>query len=232
MVVVITGASRGIGFSIANVFNTHGNTLLLTGQNEERLEQATASLRNSGKANIQFRAADLSSQEGCNAFIKFVEEQTPCIDMLVNNAGSFLPGSVHAEAVGTLEKMLEVNLLSAYRLSRAFVPLLKNSSNATLLNVSSIAALSAYENGGSYSISKHALRGMSANLRQELMPLGIKVCCLLPGATYTDSWMHSGLPEERFIPPNDLATLVHCIAHLSPQTCVEELVVRPIAGDI
>ena len=101
-----------------------------------------------------------------------------------------------------------------------------------IFNICSIASLQAYANGGSYSISKYALLGFSKNLREELKPHQIKVTAVLPGAAYTDSWIGSGVDEKRIMEANDVATMVYAAAQLSPQACVEEILLRPQLGDL
>jgi short-subunit dehydrogenase len=101
-----------------------------------------------------------------------------------------------------------------------------------IFNISSIAALQAYPNGGSYSISKYALTGFSKNLREELKPFSIKVTCIYPGAVYTDSWAGSGVKPERVLKSSDIAETIVQISKLSPQAVVEDLVIRPLLGDL
>jgi short-subunit dehydrogenase len=96
----------------------------------------------------------------------------------------------------------------------------------------STASLQGYPNGGSYCISKFGLLGLSKELREELKPFGIKVISMMPGATFTDSWAGSGLPEDRFISAEDLAELVFTTCTLKSSAVVEEIVIRPLAGDI
>jgi short-subunit dehydrogenase len=92
--------------------------------------------------------------------------------------------------------------------------------------------MKAYENGGSYSISKFALLGFSKTLREELKTYNIKVTSILPGATLTDSWSGTDLPESRFSKPEDIAELVYTITQLSKFSVVEDIVIRPQLGDI
>jgi NADP-dependent 3-hydroxy acid dehydrogenase YdfG len=154
------------------------------------------------------------------------------IDILVNNAGSFIPGSVHNEQEGALEQMITVNLYSAYNLTRMLLPRMMEHKKGHVFNMCSIASMKAYNNGGAYSISKFALLGFSKNLREEMKPHNIKVTAVLPGAAYTDSWASSGIDPQRIMESNDIAQLIYACAHLSPQACVEEILVRPQLGDV
>jgi short-subunit dehydrogenase len=92
--------------------------------------------------------------------------------------------------------------------------------------------MKAYENSGSYSISKFALLGFSKTLREELKTYNIKVTSILPGATLTDSWSGTDLPESRFSKPEDIAELIYIITQLSKFSVVEDIVIRPQLGDI
>lgn len=96
----------------------------------------------------------------------------------------------------------------------------------------SVASIKAYPNGGSYSISKFALLGFTKALREELKPYNIKVTALVTGATLTDSWKGTSLPPSRFMKPEDVAQSIWDIAHLSDNTVVEEILLRPMLGDI
>jgi short-subunit dehydrogenase len=152
--------------------------------------------------------------------------------VLINNAGQFLPGSVHDEAEGTLEQMIAVNLYSAYHLTRALLPGMMTRRSGHIFNICSVASLQAYPNGGAYSISKWALAGFSANLREELKTHGIKVTSVYPGAAYTDSWAGSGVAPARIMEAADVAEMVFAASRLSPQATVEEILLRPQLGDL
>jgi short-subunit dehydrogenase len=233
MNIIITGASRGLGKAIAEKFASHQHRLFLSSRNKDVLLETEKQIKNKyPSAQIKIYAADLSLKDEVVKFGDWIRQQQVSIDVLVNNAGSFTPGSVHNEPEGALENMIAVNLYSAYHLTREIIPLMMQRRNGHIFNMCSIASMQAYENGGAYSISKFALLGFTKNLRAEMMPYGIKVTAILPGATYTDSWAGSGVKEERIMEASDIAELVFASAHLSPQACVEEIVVRPQLGDL
>jgi short-subunit dehydrogenase len=231
MNIVITGASRGIGKAIAERFAVKGSTVILNAKNKAALEAFAGELKQRSNANVLYYPADLSVKSEAAAFGKWCLQQcTP--DILVNNAGTFLPGSIHDEEEGTLEKMIEVNLYSAYHLTRLLLPKMIERKSGHIFNMCSIASLQAYENGGSYSISKFALAGFSRNLREEMKAYNIKVTAVYPGAVYTDSWAGSGVDPERIMEAKDIAEMIYASAQLSPQACVEEIVIRPVKGDL
>ncbi len=235
MNIVITGASRGIGKRIAEVFaeDKKGHTILLCARNEKTLSAAATDLQSRfPRTNVWFKALDIGNKEGAKAFGFWVLEKISKIDVLINNAGTFVPGDISNEPDGALEKMLGVNLFSAYHLTRSLLPSMLEHKSGHIFTICSIAGLQAYPNGGAYSISKFALLGFTKNLRHELMPHGIKVTAIIPGAVYTDSWIGSGVPPERIVEADDIARLIYTAAHLSPQATVEEIVIRPQEGDL
>jgi short-subunit dehydrogenase len=199
MNIVITGASRGLGNAIAKIFAKNGNDLYLTALHEVRLYKATEELMTEfPDITIKAQPFDLSKKQEAKEFGKWcLQNCSP--DILVNNAGSFAGANVHDEEDGALEEMIETNLYSAYHLTRIIVPEMKQKKSGHIFNISSIAGLQAYPGGGSYSISKFALRGFSVNLREELKTYNIKVTTVFPGAAYTDSWASSGISKERFM---------------------------------
>lgn len=233
MNVVITGASRGFGLAIAEQFAAAGHTLYLCARDKARLEQSASALKEQFPGvELHLYAADLSEETAVKSLGKKLGEDAGVIDILVNNAGSFVPGSVYNEPEGALKEMLEVNLFSAYHLTRALVPSMISRRRGHIFNMCSIASLQAYPNGGAYSISKFALLGFSKNLREELKPYQVKVTAVLPGAAYTDSWIGSGVEPARIMEAEDIARMVYQATLLSPQACVEEIVLRPQLGDL
>ena len=231
--VVITGASKGMGKGLAEKFFAAGYNLLVCSRNEKQLDALALELKSKNTANtIRYYPADLSEKKQAMEFGEWVLQQNITIDILINNAGQFLPGSIFNEEDGVFEQMLGINLFSAYHLTRVLLPKMMAERSGHIFNICSIAALNAYPNGGSYSISKFALMGFSKNLREELKPYNIKVTSVYPGAVYTSSWEDSGIERSRIMVPADIIDMIFASSNLSPQACVEEIVVRPQKGDI
>jgi short-subunit dehydrogenase len=233
MNIAITGASRGIGFSLAHKFGNEGHNLILCSKNAGILKTSADELQNNYK-NIQVKSfpADLAEKQDVKNFAAFVMDTKLPVDIIINNAGNFLPGSIYNEEEGLLEKMIAVNLYSAYNLTRALLPEMMIRKSGHVFNISSIAALKAYANGGSYSISKYALMGFSKNLREEMKPFNIKVTTVYPGAVYTSSWQGSGVEPARIMEAKDIADSIYAMSQLSPQACVEDFIIRPLLGDL
>lgn len=230
---VITGASRGIGRAVAEIFALHGYDLFLNSRNEYNLLQTIEELRaRFPNVSIEGMAMDLGKKEEAKLFGEWINSNADTIDVLVNNVGTYIQGNVSDEADGVLEAMLEVNLFSAYHTTRAMIPKMKAQGNGHIFTICSIASLAAYPGGGSYGVSKYALLGFTRNLREELMKDGIKVTAIIPGAVYTDSWKGSGVEQERIMEAEDIARMIYSATQLSPQAVVEDIVIRPQLGDL
>jgi short-subunit dehydrogenase len=229
---IVTGASKGLGKAIAIKLASKGYNLFLGSRNQNELLEVANEISGIYKVSVHFHAADLSIKNETKAFAKASLEKFQQINVLVNNAGLFLPGKVHEEEDGVLEKQIETNLYSAYYLTKALMPVLLETPHSHIFNMCSVASKIAYPNGGAYSISKFALLGFSKVLREELKTKNVKVTAILPGAAWSDSWKGADLPYERLMEANDVAeALVSCL-NLSPAACVEEIILRPQLGDL
>jgi NAD(P)-dependent dehydrogenase (short-subunit alcohol dehydrogenase family) len=230
--VLITGVTKGIGRALAELFAKNGFNVAGCARNEKDVNEFKAKLWNNyDNQRFLFASVDVSDKLALQAFASDVLLEFQTIDVLINNAGVFIPGSILEEEDGIFEKQIHTNLSSAYHLTREIVPAMKAKKSGYVFNICSTASIMAYENGGSYCISKFALLGMTKVLRKELMEHNIKVSAVLPGATLTDSWAGTDLPAERFIKPQDIAKTIWDIYNLSGNTVVEEILIRPQLGD-
>ncbi|HET7118651.1 MAG TPA: SDR family oxidoreductase [Hanamia sp.] len=232
MNIVISGASKGMGKAIAERFAAEKNNIFICSRNEKELAGTAQEINSKYENTVKYFPADLADKNDVLKFTDWILAQTDTIDILINNAGQFLPGSIYNEEEGTLEKMISINLFSAYYLTRALLPAMMKKKSGHIFNMSSIAALSAYKNGGSYSISKCAIMSFSKNLREEMKPFNIKVTTVYPGAVYTSSWSGSGVLPSRIMEVDDISNMIYAASLLSPQACVEDIIIRPLQGDL
>jgi len=230
---VITGGTKGIGKATVLKFLAEGFDIVTCARSSNDLKTLQNELLE-GYSNQEFwcQQADLSNKAALLNFAKFVNELDRPVDVLVNNSGLFIPGSVYNEDDGNLEKMIETNLYSAYHLTRALIDGMIKNRNGHVFTLGSVASIQAYDNGGSYSISKFALLGFTKSLREEMKEFGVKVTSILAGATLTASWEGVDLPESRFIKSEDIASAIFGAYSLSDSAVVEEILVRPQLGDI
>jgi len=227
--VVVTGGSKGIGRALVEKFSGEGYDVAVCARNRALLEELKVALE---PAALHIFSADVSRKEEVEAFGDFVLALNRPVSVLVNNAGVFIPGKLLEEDEQSLRVQLDTNVWSAYYLTRKLISRVKAAGCAHIFNICSIASLAAYPHSGSYSVSKFALLGFSKSLREELKETGVKVTSVMPGATLTDSWAGTDLPDTRFIRAADVAEAVWAAFRLSPSAVMEEIVIRPQAGDL
>ncbi|MEQ9006314.1 MAG: SDR family oxidoreductase, partial [Ekhidna sp.] len=154
--VVITGGTKGIGKALVDRFASEGWPVATCSRKDDDLDALRKEISEKHQTLIHTFKADLSKKEGVKDFVEFVQMIAKPVEILVNNTGVFNPGSVLEEADGALEQMIDTNLYSAYHLTRAIAPAMKQNKSGHIFNLCSVASLKAYPNGGSYSISKFA----------------------------------------------------------------------------
>lgn len=231
--ILVSGCTKGIGLAVVNIFAQNGFNVAGCARDKEALQALFIELSTQyPKQRFFMEVCDVSNAEMLKLFAQDVINEFKTIEVLVNNAGVFMPGTILNEPEGALEIQFQTNVASAYYLCQIIGNNMLGSGHGHIFNICSTASITAYTNGGSYCISKYAMLGLNQVLRAELKEKNIKVTAILPGATLTNSWKGTDLPDERFIPSEDIAKLVYNAYTLSPQTNVEEILVRPIKGDI
>lgn len=231
--IIVTGCTQGIGLAICNYFAQEGFSIAGCARNIDAIHQMSSLFKDSYPDQVfHFAACDVTDKQQIKQFAEEAMGAIGVPDILVNNAGAYLPGALIEESDDQLPKMIEVNLYSAYNISKQVVPLMVSRKSGHVFNMCSIASLDAYPNGGSYSISKFALLGFSKQLRLELQPHQVKVTAVMPGAVKTPSWDGVDLPDSRFIPASDIAAVIYNTYKLSAHTNVDEIIIRPQDGDI
>lgn len=233
MKVVITGGTKGIGWAMVEEFAANGFDIAICSRSKKDLDhRAAALLAVYPDIRVITKTVDMSKKKEVLDFAARITEYWGEVDVLINNAGVFLPGAISEEEDGSLETMIETNLYSAYHLTRALLPIMLPKKKGHIFNICSIASKIAYPNGGSYSISKFALLGFSKVLREEMKEQGIRVTSILPGATWSNSWKGVDLPDDRLMKASDIAKTVYNAYVLSQSAVVEEIVLRPQLGDL
>ena len=225
--IFISGGTKGIGLAIARRFLAEGFQVAVSASTPASIQQLKQE-----HPEIQAYLCDMSSREAVLQLAEQLLAEFGPLDVLVNNAGRFIPGQIHREDDQTFEYLMQLNLNSVYYLSKRLLPPMMARKQGTVFNICSTASVTAYPNGGSYCISKFALLGFSKVLREEMKPHYIRVISVLPGATLTASWEGVDLPPERFIPAEDIAAVVWDTWKLGARTVVEEILIRPLEGDL
>ena len=231
--VVVTGASQGIGEAIARAFAAAvpGVRLALLARSQGRLESVADACRASG-ADALVLPTDATDEAATEAAAAAVHERWGAASVVVANAGSFTPGALLDTPLDEFRRQIDANLTSAFLTTRAFLPPMVEAGRGHLFYMGSIASVKGYAGGGAYTAAKHGLLGLARVVREETKAAGVRVTTLLPGATRTPSWDGTAEPDDRFMPPEDIAAAVLDIWRLSPRTVVEEVLLRPQLGDL
>ena len=230
--VVITGASQGIGRATAIAFSKEpGARLALISRNEALLDE-TADLCRKNGAEADVYVCDVTDAEAVARTARAVTSATGTPDVLVNNAGLFEAGDIRSTALEQFRDQLEVNLTSAFVVTKAFLDDMIGRGKGHLFYLCSVASIRGYAGGAAYCASKHGLLGLARVVREEMKEYGIRVTAVIPGATITASWEGTDLPDDRFMPPEDVAHAIVESYRLSSRSVVEEILIRPQLGDV
>jgi 3-oxoacyl-[acyl-carrier protein] reductase len=224
---IITGATKGIGKAIALRLATEGYNLAICSRNAVELS-SLASLLEAKGVKVHYLPTDCADKASVYELCNFCSKVFGNIDLLINNAGVFIPGALLDEDDESFEQQLHVNLNSAYYLSKFIGQKMRSQGSGHIINICSVASKEIKENAGSYGVTKSALLSLNNVLRDELAKHNVKVTAVLPGSTLTASWDGTEVPKEKFVQPEDIAESISQLLKLSPAANVDELIIRPI----
>lgn len=193
---LITGASKGIGKSIAEQLAAKGNNLLLISRSEENLQELKKSIIQRYNVNVEYLALDLTSRDAAAQIQSWYTSNNFRINILVNNAGYGVWGVFGNLSLQSQLDMLQINMLTVVQLTHALLPELKTHTNAYILNVASTAAYQAVPTLSLYAASKSFVVGFTRGIRLELKGTGVSVSCLSPGPTTTDFVERAGMSAD------------------------------------
>lgn len=230
---IVTGATKGIGKAIVEQLAANNYNVAFCARNQVEIDNFQMQLKQS-YPHLSFYGikADMEDLQELKNFADSSLKNLGSVDVLVNNAGLYIPSNLFEEQENDLERQLKVNVQVPHYLSKFFTQSMKDQSSGHIINICSIASLKPVPSASSYSISKAALLSLTRALRDSLMPFGIKVTAILPGATLTDSWNGTTLPAERFVSADDVAASVISCLQMSVGANVDEIIIRPQKGEI
>jgi len=229
---LITGASRGIGLAIARKFAQQGCNLIITGRDEKSLHKVSRELL---RLNIRVLAVgcDIRDPHSVDTLFRSIRREFPRLDILVNNAGIAHP-NLHIDKLPfpVWKDVFETNMDGMFLVTQAALALMKN--GATIVNNLSIAATRVFAGSAAYNASKHAARGFTNTLREELRPRGIRVIGLEAGATDTEIWktLWPQAPRQKMMSPETVAEAVLAAVLLPPNATMETIELLPSVGTL
>ena len=228
---IVTGASRGIGRALAIGLAEAGYKPALVARDGAALNGVRAEIRgiDPGIA-ASCHPLDVTDAAAVRDLVAGLGAEHEAIDVLVNNAGQFRPGSIEAD-VEDLDAVVGTNLKGAFLMLKAVVPVMKAQKRGHIINLSSITGKWGYAGYGIYAASKFALQGLSESLYKELLEHGVKVTAICPNWVATEFAVASGgaLPPEDMIQLDDLVSTVSWLLSLSRAACPREVVIDCMA---
>lgn len=228
-VALITGASRGIGFAIADALGKAGYAMTIVSRSPERLAVAEKELRNQGY-DVQSVPADLQHETEILKLVRQHRAHFGRLDVLVNNAGFGISAPLEAHTTQHVDLLIGVNLRAVILMYRECLGMLERSPNGLVINISSLAGKVGTEFLSVYSAVKHGVVGFTQAMNRELADRGIRSCVVCPGYVDTDlaAYIRDEVPPQEMIQPSDIVQLVNTLLTLSPWCAVPEIVMtRP-----
>jgi NADP-dependent 3-hydroxy acid dehydrogenase YdfG len=218
--IIITGASSGIGAALAKIFSENGYPLCLIARNTTAIEKMSL-------ANAIALSIDVTDYNALQDGIRLVEAKFGPVDCLINNAGLARGGDFTELNHADHQNMVNVNLLGVINGIEIVLPGMRNRRKGTIINISSVADRNPRPNIATYAATKAAIKSLSESLRMANAKYGIRVCNLAPAKINTPMLMSANLNENQSIPVEDMAKAVLWV-YQQPQTiCVRDLVFAP-----
>jgi NAD(P)-dependent dehydrogenase (short-subunit alcohol dehydrogenase family) len=230
---LVTGASRGIGQSTAVALAKAGFDLALISRSLDNLETTLAQVKATG-AKAKPYAIDLADLEDIQPkFIHILDDfGTPSV--LINNAGMGYTGALADTPLSDWQLVMDLNLTSVFRCIQVVLPAMRQAGGGTIVNVSSVAAKSAFPEWGAYTVSKAGLVALSKVLSAEERAHGIRVVTVSPGAVNTPIWdtdtVHADFDRSQMLTPDIVAETIVNTVLLPSHAVIEELTLMPSAG--
>ncbi|MEM9835401.1 MAG: SDR family oxidoreductase [Bacteroidota bacterium] len=224
--IIVTGATRGIGRAIAEKCAQEGQTVLAIARSTKYLREMAADWQRFAPSTLFTLSADLSTAEGCAKLGQFLEQKSLSPQVLVNNVGWYRPGGLLAEE-DLLPYFLGINLMAAHRMSRICIPKMLQLPHGLIINIGSVAALDFPPHMHAYTVSKAALHAWHETLSHELSDTAIETSLIVPGATLTSAWSIEEEQPANMLSPQQVANLVWQTIITPPGSRQERTILRP-----
>ncbi len=226
-VAIVTGASRGIGREIAILFGREGATVVLAARTKKLLEQVAGEVQESGGRAVAI-TLDLNDEESIRKLVRVVKNRFGKLDMLVNNAGETHSAPLDETKTEDWDRLMRVNARGPFILCRETLGLLRKAESGYIVNISSVVGVKGYAMQSAYTASKHALRGMSISLAEELRGSNVRVHVICPGGVDTElvDKVRPDIKKSELIKPAEIAELVLYLVTHKGNAVIDELHVR------
>jgi len=232
-VVLVSGASDGIGKALAEAFATHGDVVALLSRNRGRLAKVRKGIQQAGGKAEAF-PCDVRREREVAAAARRVVQRFGGVDILVNSAGVTYFKSIEQTSPKEFDEVIDTNLRGTFLLTKALLPSMLGRGKGMILNIVSHVAKAVYAGSGAYTASKAGVEGLMNVLRAETRARGLRVVNVYPGAVLTSIWhkRHREKHADRMMSPAEVAQVVYQLTIQPPSMMTEEIVLRPQGGDL
>lgn len=231
--ILITASTKGMGRATAIAFAKEGANLAICARSSGDLEAFKKELLTINPSiKVMTQVVDGSVQEQLISFAANAEKALGFIGIIVNNLGMFDPVSILNETDEAFQKQLNTNLMPAYHLYKFFGKKMMEKRSGHIFTICSVASLDPIAAAGTYSVTKVALLGLSKVMKLEMQPYNVKVTAIIPGSTLTDSWAGTTISPDKFVLPEDVASAIVNTSKMSVGANVDEIIIRPVGGQI
>jgi len=226
-VALVTGASRGIGRAIAVMLAQQGAMVIAAARNQAALENVVGEIKEQG-GQAKSIVFDLTDEQSIKALVEKIEAELGRLDILVNNAGLAYSALFENTVTEDFDRVMATNVRGPFILTRQCLPMLKQAERGFIINISSVVGIKGYPHQSAYTASKHALRGMSISLAEELRNTAVRVHVLCPGGVDTDmvSNVRPDINKDELIAPEEIAELVRYLVTHKGNGIVDEIHIR------
>lgn len=227
-VAIVTGASSGIGASIAETLSQHGVKVMLTGRNEARLSDLAEQLQENSQSEIATHIVDVTQKNEVAKLVKETENKFGHVDILVNSAGLMLSSAITDGDVEAWENMIDVNVKGTLYGINAVLPIFLNQSTGHIINIASISGFEVTKQSTLYSASKAAVHTITQGLEKELAKTGVRVTSISPGMVDTPLSGNTDWGSRKKLDPKNIAEAVVYALQQPSHVNINEVTVRPV----
>lgn len=227
-VAIVTGASSGIGASIAHALSNHGVKVVLSGRNESRLNAVAKRIQEEVQTEVDTLTVDVTQKSDLERLVRHTQEKFGRVDILVNSAGKMLSSAITDDDVDAWDTMLDVNVKGTLYGIHAVLQEFLNQSSGHIINISSISGFEVTKKSTLYSATKAAIHSITQGLEKELAKTGVRATSISPGMVDTPLSGDTDWGERKKLDPNDIAEAVLYALQQPSHVNVNEITVRPV----
>jgi len=226
-IALVTGAGKGIGLEIARTLASMGIAVIIAARNKDTLEKAAKQIIENGGKSAAI-TVDMGDEESIRSLVAEIHRRFGRLDILVNNAGITHSDLLMDTSTEDFDRCMRVNARGPFILCRQALPLLQKAKRGYIINIGSVVSIKGYPKQSAYTASKHALRGMTISLAEELNKTSVSIHMICPGGVDTDmvGGVRPDINKDELIQPHEIADIVRFIVTRRGKGLIDEFRIR------